>query len=252
LAFPPKGGGVFEFLREAVSPANLPFTVLMGLVTFYWALVGLGALDFHSEPGLEIGHGHGLHLEDGLHAHGPADLHPPAEMHHDVAHAIHGVPGAVKAALQFMNFGNVPAMIVVSVFALSLWTFSMIGNHYFNQGALQRAALLLVPNLIVTVLITKVATTPLKHLFTALNREYEEHQPVVGRTCTIITSEVTERFGQAQVETSGAPIIINVRSFDNAIFSKGEMALIIKEDKENQLFTVAKLTLAAHPQETTL
>jgi hypothetical protein len=133
-----------------------------------------------------------------------------------------------------------------------MWTFSMIGNHYFNEGSLLRAAILLVPNLILAVLITKAATTPLKRLFSALNREYEEHKPVIGRTCTILTSEVTDQFGQAQIETSGAPLVINVRTFGESTFSKGEAALIIREDKENNLYTVAKLTTTTPQQESHL
>jgi hypothetical protein len=146
-------------------------------------------------------------------------------------------------------------MIVVSIMVLSMWTISMISNRYFNPGSVLIALGLLVPNLILTALITKAATTPLKKLFTALNKDFDEHKPVVGRTCTILTSEVTDRFGQAQIDTSGAPLVINVRTYGDASFSKGESALIIKEDKENNLYTVAKLTSATPPtsqQETTV
>ena len=82
----------------------------------------------------------------------------------------------------------------------------------------------------------------MKKLFNTLNREYEEHKPVVGRACTIITSEVNDNFGQAQIETNGAPLIINVRTYGGNVLLKGESALVIREDKETQLFTVAKLS----------
>ena len=232
---------MLEFLFEALRPVNLPFTGLMVMVTFYWLLVGLGALDFHSEPTIEVGHD----ADVGLDAH--PELHHGSELTHEPAA---GVQGSVKSVLQFLNFGNVPTMIVASIMALSLWTCSMLGNHYFNEGSFLRAFLLLVPNLLITAVITKAATTPLKKLFNALNREYDEHKPVVGRTCTILTSEVTDRFGQAEIETTGAPIIINVRTYGDAAFNKGESALIIKEDKENNIFTVAKLT-STTPQEET-
>lgn len=225
---------MFEFIFEALRPVNLPFTAVMGLVTFYWILVGFGALDFDSEPALDVSHGGDLQVDGTV-----GGEHGLDASHHDPASGIHG---AVKSALQFLHFGDVPSMIIVSVMALSFWTFSMLSNHYFNEGSILRALVLFLPNLVVTILITKAATLPLKKLFTAMNREYEQHQPVLGRTCTIMTSEVTDRFGQAQIETTGAPLVIHVRTYGDATFTKGESALIIKEDKENNLFTVAKLT----------
>ncbi len=225
---------MLEFLYEALRPVNLPFTALMVMVTFYWILVALGALDFHSEPSLDVGH-----VDHDVHVDGGHDVHHSG----DVSHGGGANIGAIKSILQFLHFGDVPSMIIVSVMALSFWTFSMLANHYFNaDGSFLRTAILFVPNLLITAIVTKAATTPLKKLFNALNREFEEHKPVLGRTCTILTSEVTDRFGQAQVDTTGAPIIINVRTYGDATFSKGESALIIKEDKKNNIFTVAKLT----------
>ena len=154
---------MLDFFYETLRPVNLPFTALMAAVTFYWLLVMLGALDFDSEPSLDL-HSHDVDIDGAAGA-------------HDLDHA-----GA--------------------------------GGH--DIGAI------------------------------------DEHKPVVGRTCTILTSEVTDKFGQAQIDTDGAPLVINVRTYGDVAFNKGESALIIKEDKENNLFTVAKLTSTTPQQETTL
>ena len=60
---------------------------------------------------------------------------------------------------------------------------------------------------------------------------------------------MTDKFGQAEIETSGSPLVINVRAYSDARFEKGESALIIKEDREKNLYTVAKLT-TTNQQET--
>lgn len=233
---------MFDFIYEVFRPVNLPFTALMAGITFYWLLVLLGALDFDTDSSLDLGHGHEAHV------HGAAGAHDVDHAAHTDGHDI----GAFKAVLQFLNFGSVPSMIVLSVLVLCLWTISLISNRMFNPGSILIALGLLAPNLILTALITKAATTPLKHFFNALNKDYDEHKPVIGRTCTILTSEVTDRFGQAEIETSGSPLVINVRTYGDATFAKGESALIIKEDKENNLFTVAKLTSTTPQQETTV
>lgn len=229
---------MLEVLREAVAPVNLPFTILLGLVVGYWLLVSIGLLDMDADATPDF-HAD-VHLPHGGGASHAVDLHGASE----------GFQGTVKSALQFLNIGNVPAMIVLSIMSLSFWTWSMIGNHYFNEGSAMRALVLFAPNLVLTILLTKLLTSPLKRLFQTLNREYEEHKPVVGRTCMITTNEVTDKFGQAQIDTSGAPLLINVRTFGDTILKKGESALIIKEDKENNIYTVAKLTTASTQEET--
>ena len=253
---------MLEIFTEAVSLYTLPFTVLLGICILYWLLVSVGLLDMDGH-GVDLGHD--VHVGSDIHVGADVDVqgaeldaghdidsadahHEPMQMHHgpDAAH------GALRSLLQFLNFGEVPAMIVVSIMSLSAWTCSMIANHYFNSGSLLRAAVLLIPNVVLTVILTKLLSTPLKKLFSTLNREFEEHKPVIGRTCTIITSEVTDKFGQAQIETSGSPIIINVRTYGDIVLTRGETALVIKEDKENQLFTVAKLSTTTPQQETTI
>lgn len=249
---------MLELFREALALYNLPITILLGVVVIYWGLVGVGLLDFDTDGGLDLGHTGDLHVGPDVDMDAHVDAHvehsvPGAD--HDHSHLHHGpdaAHGPVRAALQFLNFGDVPSMIVVSILTLSFWTFSMVGNHYFNNGSLVRAALLLVPNFLITVALTKILTTPLKKLFTELNRDFDEHKPIIGRTCTIITSEVNDQFGQAQIETSGAPLVINVRTYGGAVFSKGEPALIIKEEKDTQIYTVAKLSTANPQPQSTL
>lgn len=229
---------MLEVLREAVAPVNLPFTLLLGLMVGYWLLVSIGLLDMDADGTPDLATD--VHLPHGGGASHAVDLDAAGE----------GLQGTIKSALQFLNVGNVPAMIVLSIMSLSFWTWSMVGNHYFNEGSAMRALVLFVPNLVLTVLLTKVATTPLKKLFQTLNREYEEHKPVVGRTCVITTNEVTDKFGQAQIDTSGAPLLINVRTYGETVLAKGESALIIKEDRETNIYTVAKLTTATTQEET--
>ena len=252
---------MLEIFSEAVSLYTFPFTLLLGVCVLYWLMVGVGLLDMDGHA-IDVGHdvqvgsdvhvgadvgvhdfdaGHGLHAGD-AHA---GDVHAHAGAEHDAAHMHHGpdaAHGAIKSMLQFLNFGDVPAMIVVSIMSLSAWTCSMVANHYFNEGSILRAVVLLAPNVALTIVLTKLISTPLKKLFNTLNREYEEHKPIIGRACTVITSEVTENFGQAQIETSGAPLIINVRTYGGNVLVKGESALVIREEKETQLFTVAKLS----------
>ncbi|MCZ7635055.1 MAG: hypothetical protein M5U12_02685 [Verrucomicrobia bacterium] len=157
------------------------------------------------------------------------------------AGAAHG-PGLLSGILKFVHLGDVPAMIVVSVQALCMWLFSMIANHYWNDHSLTRAAVFLLPNLLVSAIITRYVTWPLARFFRALNREYAEHQPLIGRTCRITTSEVTDRFGQAEMPTRGVPLVLQVRTSAAEPLRRGDTALVIRHDKDTHTYHVRKIT----------
>lgn len=259
---------MMEVLTEAVRPANLPFTAVLGGLAIYWLLVAVGLLqsdwggdaavhggpDAHFDAHAHL-HGDGLSGMDGdlstdadvsgdglsgdAHADAHADGHG-GDADHD-AHADSG-PGLLTQVMRFVHMGDVPVMIVVSILALCAWIFSMIANHYWTGHSLPRVLIILVPVLLLSALLTRYLTLPLAGFFRALNREYEEHQPLVGRTCVITTSEATADFGQARIETKGAPVIVNVRVSEGGPLRKHDAALLVREDRQKGIFYVVKVT----------
>jgi hypothetical protein len=100
----------------------------------------------------------------------------------------------------------------------------------------------LLANGVVSLFVTKFLTTPLKPLMRKL-KEGEKHRPVVGRSCIIKTSEVTETFGQAEAEDdSGNPLLLHVRvSEGQKPLVKGDRALVVDTLDEAQTYLVRKL-----------
>jgi hypothetical protein len=257
---------MIEVLTEAIALPNLPFTVLLGGVVAYWILVGIGLLQFDHGGGdlhhdfshdlshdlsadghLAVEHGADGHFDgdalsdgpggsDGAHAHGDGDGDGAEAGAREHSH------GLFSHALHFVNAGQVPAMIVLSVWMLGLWFLSMLANHYFGHGSLGWALALVVPNLLISAVATRYLTWPLAKFFGALNREYEEHQKLIGRTCVVATSEVNENFGQARIDRRGSPLLINVRASDSTPLRKGETGLVVREDKTKNVYYVVKVT----------
>jgi hypothetical protein len=257
---------MMEVLSESVRLVNLPLTVLLGCVVLYWLIMSLGLIHFETAADVDADMDADVHVDTDVDAHVDTDVHMDTDIHADTdvhmdadgdadVHAdaegdaeadseVHGhaEPGWFSPLFHFLNVGEVPLMVVVSIITLSMWTLSLILNHYWNQGSMGLALLFLVPNLVATCVVTHFVTRPFKVLFKALNREYEQHQPIVGRTCTVTTSHATDDFGQAQIETKGAPIVINVRTTGDAVLSKGDTGLVIKEDKQKGIYTIVKVT----------
>jgi hypothetical protein len=135
----------------------------------------------------------------------------------------------------------VPFMIVMSVLTLCGWTFSITANYYFNPDLTwMRALVLLVPNFLLSVILTHFMTIPLKKLFKSLVEDKFVKLELVGMVATVDTGEVSDTFGQATIRFDGAPITINVRSSSKNKFTRGDKVLVVEEDKKERLFKVVK------------
>ena len=211
-----------ELFELSVSGANLPFTILLGLVLVYWAGVILGALDLELfDFDLDLG--------------GDADV--------DVDVDAGAVGGGGIALLQFFHVGTVPLSILLSFFFLSLWIISVVANYYLGNGSVLVVLLLLVPNLIASLFFTKLFTLPICALFRKLETESHELEVVVGKICTVKTSKVDPSTGQAEVATSAAPLLLNVRTRGEDVLKRGDEAIILEHDKENSVYMVKKLDI---------
>jgi hypothetical protein len=203
-----------DVLHASLALHNLPFTVLLIIVVGYWLLVCIGFLDHQT-------------ADASLDVDGPGDLHAD--------------PGAFHSILSFLHAGEAPIMAVLSILVLCAWSFSLLINHYLNPGGnLLLATGLLIPNLLVSLLLTRVFTKPLRVAFKALNKDYDQAEPIVGQVCLVTTSEVSNKFGQATLETRGAPLTLQIRIAEGDRLQRGDRALIIGEDKDNHLFRVVR------------
>jgi hypothetical protein len=194
-----------EVFAEAISLVNLPYTVLLGLFMLYWLLVALGALD-----------------DQDLDADGDFD----------------GDGDLAGGALHFINLGEAPLMVALSIFSLSLWTGSMIANHYLTDQRPLLALAAVIPNLIASAVITRYITLPLRPVFRLLKAHEAEPKSLVGRVGRIVTSTATESFGQAEIDTQGSPILVMVRSEPGVVLTRGTPVVIFSEDTERDLYHV--------------
>ncbi|GBC63904.1 DUF1449 domain-containing protein [Desulfonema ishimotonii] len=200
---------MLDFFQEAISPLNLPFTILLGLMILYWLVVIMGAADADWMPDLD------LDADDG--------------------------GGLLASFFQFLSLGDVPVTVVVSVMIFSAWCFSMLANHFLNPGgSIFIGTTLLFINMLLGLFATALFTRVMLRIFGPLHGEDTEDQQILYRVGTVITSRVDADFGQVEIETKGAPITVNARAVDDRIFTKGEKVLIFDEDEEKGIFFVDK------------
>jgi len=201
---------MLHFIDLLFAAPTLPGTVLLGVCLAYWLLLIAGA----------------VHL-DLLHI----DLDVDADASPDVGHGSWGM-----VAFKFLNINEVPFMIWLTLFAISYVTVaaSAIAVRPVADDFGAVAAVIACSGA-VALLATKVLTQPLRGKFDTVEPNVAE--TLIGRTCVITTLEVSERFGQARVESNGAPLLLNVRGAAGSL-TKNDVALISGYDRDRDVFHV--------------
>jgi hypothetical protein len=77
---------------------------------------------------------------------------------------------------------------------------------------------------------------PLKGLFVVHSAKSKSH--FIGATCKITTLEVSETFGQAEIDDGQARIIVSVRANTPNALTKGDKAKVTSYDKEKGTYEV--------------
>lgn len=214
---------MYELFQAALLPHQLLLSLLLALVVLYWLLVLLGALDFESDLPDDLG--------------SDADAHGSADSTHG-----HGVNtgGAWLAAGRFLGFSQVPLVVWLSFMVVFLWFGSLALNEWYNQPAdLGKAALLLLPNIVASLLMTKLVTLPVGKLFKAMSDADSEAEEVIGRTGIVSSTEADASYGQLEISTSSVPLLINVRTQPGATpLKRGESATVTAAGPDHLFYLI--------------
>ena len=102
----------------------------------------------------------------------------------------------------------------------------------------------MIPNLLASPLITKLLTTPFAAVFKRAKSGIAKPTKIVGRTVFVTTGEVTASFGQAELrDNQVVPITLNVRARDGEQLGKGDEALVVDRNDDNDTYLVVPFNL---------
>lgn len=215
------------------------FSMLLGLVVFYWTFVILGALEMDL-----LGGAHGatdaLDALDAGH-HGVLDAVHEA-IHPDGAHEV--LEGTLPGVLNALGIRGVPVTVWLSLFVLYSWAITLTAMATIGPslgarlGGFATGAVVSVLAIAIAAAGAAVSVRPLKPLFfvhQALGRD-----SLVGKTCTVTTLRVDDGFGQAQVEDGGAGLLVQVRCGEPNDLTRGSQALIFDYDSDDGVFHITR------------
>jgi hypothetical protein len=206
---------VVELFQASVSQNQILLTIILGMVVCYWLMVILGVLDLETD------------VADG----GDIDMDPG----HDAA------TGSIWMSTgRFLGFSKVPIVVWLSFVSLFMWFFSLVLNQYWNPGAdVSRALLLLAPNFVVSVIVTKIVTIPIARLFAAMADADSEGEEILGRNGIVISMEANETYGQIEIPVKGAPLLVNVRcQAGSPVLKKGTAVKVTDAGPDNKFYYI--------------
>ncbi|MES2732431.1 MAG: hypothetical protein V4714_11800 [Bacteroidota bacterium] len=215
-----------ELLDWAFISINFPLTLLLLVILLYWLTVIVGLIDFSF-----------LHfdIDADIHIDGHAHVHLEKNIHVDVK----AKQSLFTSLLNFFNLGKVPFMIFLSFMVLFMWSGSILGNYYLHNQSVGFALLLLIPNFISSLFLTKFLTFPLIHVFSDGKNEFEANSDLIGKPCTLLLSATEQKVGQAEVlSATGAPLLLTVKTTTGHQLKRGERGLVIDYDPVTHTYLI--------------
>lgn len=216
-----------ELFDAAFTSVNIFPTILLLVILAYWLFVIIGALDMDF-LNVEVD----TDVEVDVDA--DADLDADADMDTDTG----AVLISMNSILGFFNLGKVPFMLLLSFFILPLWIISILINHILHNQSFGFALLLLIPNIIASLLISKVLTTPFAILYTKMAKNNDAGFKYAGKMCKIILPASGSKIGQAEVNHNNSTYRINVLTKEGTEIAKGESALVINYIENKKCYLI--------------
>jgi len=204
--------------------SNAIMTVLTGITAIYWITTFIaGDLFGDSDIDTDVDV-HGTDLD--------TDVDGDAE---DAA----ADKSFFQKALEFVNIGKVPFMVVYSVFKFIAWIVTLTSSVLLGlSGWGWKSVFILVPVFFIAYLITRYATKPLIKVYDAMGYNGEEPQELLGRTGRMRSTISGNMIGAAEVKIQSDIIRINVKSKTGESIHYDAEIMIADESADKKFYLV--------------
>lgn len=235
-----------EFFQIALSLPTVVFSAILLVLSLYWGLVILGALDLDlAEFDLDFDVDADLGIETGVDMGGDigvdADIDVDVDVDVDVDGAAMPSTSLLITLAGALGLGTVPVTVIVTILTLFAWLVSFVSVFYVTPlvgGGLLVSLLLGVASAALSLPPTMVIIKPLKHLFSTQEGP-EGGRGLVGTVCVVSTSRVDMGFGRAKVADDGAGLILPIRCEDESNrLTHGSEVVIIDFDSDLNSYMV--------------
>lgn len=230
-----------EFIVEITSLPTVIFTGAVILMSLYWIMVIIGAVD------LDVLGGADGAIEGAV----EAAVEGGAEgMIEGATEALESA-GEIFSLLSFVGFGKVPATIVLSF--LAIWSWMACGMSIHLLGGVEASTLIrlligagvFLGAIFVSMPLTSLSVRPLVGVFSTKN--IPSRQSLVGESCVVEVWSKDQKWGQAEAKKNGLPYVVRIHAVDQneSGFERGDQALLLTWDQEKESYLAERIAPAS-------
>lgn len=213
--------GIIDLLFHPLS--NAIMTVLTGVTALYW-ITTFVAGDLFGDAGTDTD----LSVEG---ADLDADVSGGDEIGTDQPF--------FQKALEFVNVGKVPFMMVYSVFKFVAWIITLSASVLLGlAGWGWKSVFILIPVFFVAYVITRYATKPLVNVYEAMGYNGEEPQELLGRVGRMRSTISGDMIGAAEVKIQSDIVRVNVKSKTGESIAYDAEVMIAAESVDRKFYLV--------------
>jgi len=208
-----------EFLGNIFSFPTLFYTGLLGLTLLYWFTSMMGLADFDFDL-------------DGIDADGSSNT--------DIAES--------SGFLNKFKLDGIPLTISLSFVIFLSWVLSFLLVNYYQDKVAEEWVkafigvwvILLAP--VISVPIIGILLSPLKPIFKKFKEEAEGRKAdsLVGHIAIVRTNKVNMNFGDADIDSEGASLILKIRAEEPNDLKRGDRIVITEYISDENIYMVRR------------
>ncbi|WPP51640.1 OB-fold-containig protein [Catalinimonas niigatensis] len=200
-----------DLFNAAIAAPNIIPTAMLIFVLVYWMVVIMGVIDVES---IDV------------------DIEVDTDVDGEIS------VSWLNHVLAFFNLGRVPFMVFMTFLIVPMWAISVMTNYYMGNESFLLAVILLIPIFILSAFIAKFTTQPFIKLFNHLENNIDQGERQVGKICTLMTTANSLKAGQAKINTSGAPLLLNVITDEGINMFNGDTGIVLEYMPDRNVYLI--------------
>lgn len=150
-------------------------------------------------------------------------------------------PSVMAKAMDFINIGKAPLMVIVTLFKFIGWLITIAISLLFHLGSYGwKSVWILIPILVLTYFLMHYVTIPVVKLYQKVGYSGEEALEFLGRTGKMRSSIKGESIGSVELLIQQDVIRLNVKSVDGSEIRYDDEVTIVDEAADKKYYYVQK------------